>query len=96
MKRLLIACAVPVVLTAAAAVSTVRNDLAPYAATDPASEFWDLSEHEGVSVSTDESSGVSGVSDDQVLDFRTFSRAFSNVVPKFSTTIKCGLILIVR
>ena len=96
MKRLLLACGIPVVLTAVAAVSTVRNDLAPYAATDPASEFWDLSEHEGVPVSTEASSGVTGVSDDYVLDFRTFSRAFSNVVPKFSTTIKWGLSLILR
>ena len=80
----------------AASVTGTWNDLAPYSTQTAADDFWDVSGHEEVPISTVESSGVGGVDSDYVFDSRTFSQDVSNVIRAFRTDVLNGLMLILR
>ena len=83
-------------LAVAASVTGTWNDLAPYSTQTAADDFWDVSGHEEVPISTAESSGVGGVDSDYVFDSRTFSQDISNVIRGFRTELLNGLMLILR
>ena len=84
------------VLAVAASVTGTWNDLSPYSPQTAADDFWDVSGHEEVPISTAESSGVGGVDSDYVFDSRTFSQDISNVIRGFRTDLLNGLMLILR
>ncbi|MGN0833978.1 MAG: hypothetical protein ACI4RD_10090 [Kiritimatiellia bacterium] len=96
MRRLGMLLAAMMLLSATAVASFVWNDMSPYLPADAADGFWDASGHVGVEVSTVESAAATGEGADGTLDLRTFSRAFSNVVGDFATTLNRGLVILVR